>query len=287
MIPSLAPGRIRTFATFGYAFAVVSDIPGVEDAAHELFDGWRVDVGPSEAVVVYELRAIDGERGELFRDGSRIQGGNGPGAMLTWVIADVSARSLRTVGDHVAVHAGVVARDGRAVMLPAPPDHGKTTTTIGLVRAGFDFLSDECAAIGLADGLVHPFVRPLLPAPDSMALFPGLRAALPPWVERFRNLNFLVPAPALRPGCVGSTSAVAFVVSTRFEEGSQTELLPVSRAEMLSLMLEQTFNLEVVGGRGVERLAGLLSGAACYRMTVGYLDAAVRLIEDLMGAGST
>ena len=286
MIAPVAPGRIRMFSTLGYAFALVSDIPGVEDAAHELFDGWRVDVEPSEAVVVYELRAIDGDRGELFRDGSRIQQGNGPGAMLRWVIADVSARSLRTVGDHVAVHAGVVARDGRATMLPAPPDHGKTTTTIGLVRAGFDFLSDECAAIGLADGLAHPFVRPLLPAPDSMALFPDLRATLPPWVESFRNLNFLVPPSALRPGCIGATSAVAFVVSPRFEAGSQTELHPVPRAEMLSLLLEQTFNLEVVGGRGVERLAEVLRDAACYRMTVGDLDAAVGLIEDLMRAGS-
>ncbi len=286
-----APGSVASTMSFhvaGFRFVVTTDSRDVAEAAASLFADW-VDprVTPAHRTTYEVLGTGQNGQPELLMNGRSVQRGNPPGTMLTWVIADVARASLMRVATHVAVHAGVVSKGGVGVALPAPPDHGKTTTTIGLVRTGFEFLSDESALIGLQDGLVYPFTRPLLLAPDSMALFPDLRASLPGWAERVRNLDFLIPPGALRPGCLGEPCELRYIIAPRFEEGSPTELRAVSRAEMLSLLLEQTFNLEVVGGRGVERLAGVLRGAACYRLTVGNLDAAVRLIEDLMGGGST
>src|SRR5262245_57551001 len=183
---SVSADRGAAFRAMGYPFSLVSDIPEVEEAASRLFRSWIVDTDTGDHHV-YELRALDDRVGVLRKDGLQVQRGNGAGAMLTWVVADVSASVLRHVDDVVTVHAGAVSRDGVAVLLPAPPDHGKTTTTIGLIRAGFDLLSDECAAIGLLDGAVHPFPRPLIVAPDSMDLFPELRLSLPSWVKRFRD----------------------------------------------------------------------------------------------------
>lgn len=58
------------------------------------------------------------------------------------------------------IHAGVVARDGLAVLLPGRQNSGKTTLTAALVRAGAAYMSDEYAAID-DRGRVHPFARPL------------------------------------------------------------------------------------------------------------------------------
>jgi hypothetical protein len=58
------------------------------------------------------------------------------------------------------VHAGVVAVDGRAVVLPGRQNSGKTTLTAALVAAGAVYLSDEYAPLD-DRGRVHPFARPL------------------------------------------------------------------------------------------------------------------------------
>lgn len=62
--------------------------------------------------------------------------------------------------DAVFIHAGCVALDGRAIVLPGYSMAGKTSLTMGLVTAGAHYFSDEYAVIG-PDGLVSPYPRPL------------------------------------------------------------------------------------------------------------------------------
>lgn len=60
----------------------------------------------------------------------------------------------------IFVHAGVVARGNQALVLPGISFSGKTTLVAALVRAGATYYSDEFASLD-ADGLVHPYARPL------------------------------------------------------------------------------------------------------------------------------
>jgi hypothetical protein len=62
--------------------------------------------------------------------------------------------------DHVFVHAGVVGVEDRAIVLPGRSFAGKTTLVAALVRAGAEYWSDEYAVLD-ADGLVHPYPKPL------------------------------------------------------------------------------------------------------------------------------
>jgi hypothetical protein len=62
--------------------------------------------------------------------------------------------------DHVFVHAGVVGVGERAIVLPGRSFAGKTTLVSALVRAGAEYWSDEYAVLD-ADGLVHPYPKPL------------------------------------------------------------------------------------------------------------------------------
>jgi hypothetical protein len=62
--------------------------------------------------------------------------------------------------EYIFVHAGVVARDGRALVIPGTSFSGKTTLVAALVRAGATYLSDEYAVLD-AGGRVHPFARRL------------------------------------------------------------------------------------------------------------------------------
>jgi len=52
---------------------------------------------------------------------------------------------LLNVRSHLLIHAGVVARHGKATILTADSGGGKTTMVLGLIQRGYNFLSDELA----------------------------------------------------------------------------------------------------------------------------------------------
>jgi len=59
----------------------------------------------------------------------------------------------------VFVHAGVVAWQGRAVLIPGRTLSGKSWLVRALVRAGAEYYSDEFAVLD-ARGRVHPYPLP-------------------------------------------------------------------------------------------------------------------------------
>jgi hypothetical protein len=62
--------------------------------------------------------------------------------------------------DHTFVHAGVVAWQGRAILVPGRSRSGKTTLVAELVRSGAVYYSDEFAVLDRR-GRVHPFAKSL------------------------------------------------------------------------------------------------------------------------------
>jgi hypothetical protein len=62
--------------------------------------------------------------------------------------------------DRIFVHAGVVARRGKALVIPGESFSGKTTLVRALVELGATYYSDEYAVLD-DQGLVHPYPRRL------------------------------------------------------------------------------------------------------------------------------
>jgi len=93
--------------------------------------------------------------------------------------------------DAVFVHAGVVVRNGQAVVIPGPSHAGKTTLVASLVEAGATYFSDEFAVIG-KDGNIRAFPVQL-----------GMRR---PDGER----DYFIPKTAALAGSTASPSVVLF-----------------------------------------------------------------------------
>jgi len=116
---------------------------------------------------------------------------------------------LSKVSSHFLIHAGAVSKNDQGMILMADSGHGKTTLVLELVRRGFHFLSDEMAAIGRRDRLVHPFPRSLRIMPQTLAMTgyddAGHTATM--WYDKL-----LLDIDSIKPGCLGKKVPIGNIV---------------------------------------------------------------------------
>ena len=201
-------------------------------------------------------------------------------ATLLW---HVNRRAIESAQEFVLVHAGAVEWAGLAALFPAPMESGKTTLVAGLVRAGARYLSDEAAAIDPATLLVHPFAKSMTLGGESREVLADLRPTVDPEVTRRYLLgDWHVDARTIRSDALAPPTLPGYVIAPRYERGASTTLVPMTRAEAVMEMGQNSFNLSHHGRRGVEALAMVARRSACYRLVVGELDAACGLLRDLL-----
>jgi hypothetical protein len=159
-------GPVRGFrvSIFGVRLAVVSDSADVAEAMDHCVLPWlpRASIGGATADRLVEVRrAGDGAGFEILVDGAVAGTAPSPLAAVPRVQRALDETVVRCQSAVAMVHGGVVAHEGRAILLPGPTHAGKSTLVAELVRQGAPYFSDEYALID-ADGRVHPYPRPLL-----------------------------------------------------------------------------------------------------------------------------
>ncbi len=277
--------RAGPFQALEHHFEVRSDVPGALDVVARLFAGFA-SAGSNERRTVYELRRRAADPSyEIFTDGELLHAGIDAGSLVDWLIFDVGRRAYASSHPFVVLHAGVVSLHGRGIILPAPQEHGKSTLTTALVRAGFGFLSDEAAPIDPRTSTVEPFQRPILLSPRSIAVFPGLAEALPHDYERFRNHRYHLTGEDIRSGSRAGPCPIDLIVSPRYEPHAATELEPLSAADCLRLLLDQCLNHDRIGGPAIQGLAKVVEGSRRFRLTTSDTPAAVEIILGLAAGG--
>lgn len=114
----------------------------------------------------------------LFRDCSALVR-HGAWANVTGaLLSNLNMAAVEEFGGF-AVHAGVVATEGRVVAFPADSGEGKSTLTATCLRAGFEYVSDEALCLDYTSRLVIPYAKPVMLSPASVKLVgsPGRRVS--------------------------------------------------------------------------------------------------------------
>jgi hypothetical protein len=273
----------RSYRALSYHFRVRTNLARAGFLLDRLLAPFRAST--SKEVPTYDL--VQTNEGQypfsLYLDGSRVQQVESASSMLDFVLANVTVQAVELMEDFVALHAAAAAWGGRGIIFPGPPDAGKTTLVAGLTRIGFAYLTDEAALIDPRTGFLHPFPRALAMDERSIDVIPGLRQKLPPDHDQFMRYRYHVPPDDLRPGAVGRPCRVEFVIAPRYEAGGETVLEPMSRAEALMMLAENSFNFVRFGGKAVESLRQAMDGVKCYRLRTGTLEDSIRSVFDVVG----
>ena len=191
-----------------------------------------------------------------------------PPALLhaLWDVHGIVPRATR---DFLDLHAGSLSRDGHGLLLPASQDVGKSTLSVALMSAGFDYLSDEVGAIDPVTGKVYPFPKKVQLEPETMRFFPDLAERL----DDRRGLTGRLLARFIAPHDVGarmgSPVRPRWIVFLDPDRSGPPRLEPVPRAAAVERMAENSSNLYRYGERGVILLSRVAQDAAAFTLSGG------------------
>ncbi len=188
-----------------------------EVSVHEVSDTFRWTRGASRRTV--------GSRGASRRvvglsvrmDGQLVARGLSHAQALDVLESELQLSVARLARPQVFVHAGVVAVDRRAILVPGRSGTGKTTLVRALVEAGATYYSDEYAVLD-REGRVHPYARR-----PSVRVAAGHKERHP--VPRVRGRR---PVP------------VGMIVETRYARHARWAPSPLSPGECVLALLANT-----------------------------------------------
>lgn len=152
------------FRSFGVEFEVsVPDelLAGqLKDRLEKVFGPDLAMVGRVDDPVRLEISLTGASSFTVYNGGEESTTVSGRPEFIRVFESMVRIRVAELAPDHVFLHAGAVAVNGLALILPGKTRSGKTTLVGELVRNGAVYYSDEYAVLD-TDGNVLPFSRPL------------------------------------------------------------------------------------------------------------------------------
>ncbi len=186
---------------------------------------------------------------------------------------------------YLIVHAAVLERGGRALILPAPSGSGKSTLCAGLVfGGGWRLLSDELALIDPANGHLVPLPRPVSLKNESIDAIRGFTpAALFGEVvrETVKGRVAHVRPPAEAVLRADRSALPAWVVLPRYAAGAAAQWQPLSRARAFMTLVENAFNYNVHGRGGFAAFADVIDRSDCHEFSYSSLPEAVAAFDQL------
>lgn len=194
---------------------------------------------------------------------------------LNWCVATAS-------GLHTVIHSAVVERDGLALVLPGQPGSGKSTLCAALALGGWRLLSDELTIVSQSDGRVQAVPRPISLKGTSIDL---IRAHAPsveltaPVADTHKGAIAYARPPSAAVASGGRAVPIGYIVFPKFRANTELVFEPMSRAEALAELLENTFNVGLLGAEGFAALARAMAHSRCYAVEYGDLSSVLQWVD--------
>ena len=172
--------------------------------------------------------------------------------------------ALLRLGHFFQVHAGSVARQGRAQLLVGPPESGKTSLTLAL--RDWSLLGDEIALVDAPSLKVWTCRRDLILRPGTRALLRPEMAQIPEFKWAEGNCYF---SPRLAGPPPEEGAELVGLVFPVLRLGAGVEWRSLGRAEAARRLLEQAMNLGDWAAVGVELVGRLVERCPAVELVFG------------------
>ncbi len=185
--------------------------------------------------------------------------------MLDYLEGDIQIFVAEFATPHLFVHAGVVAVDGRAIIIPGRSFAGKSTLVTSLVKAGATYYSDEYAVLD-RQGRVIPYPRRV-----SLRTGPHGPAG---------RLDFAHLAP--QGPAEDHAIPIGLVALLRYDEEAGWDVRELDQLEAIMAMSEQTVAIQRRPADSFAILGEVARGAPVIQGTRGDVEDTMQRLQDIV-----
>ncbi len=272
-----APGWRFRRRIADHTFALEGEDASLCEVAAELYSGAAAAEG--EVQVRYVCQRVEGGFA-LRRRGRTLARATTLGAFFQDAEWALTHESLLRLGGYLQLHAGTVARQGRALLLVGPPESGKTSLTLGLGLRGWSLLGDEVALLE-SDALGVRACR------RDLILRPGTQALLFPQAPQIPDFKWAEGNCYFSPRLVGpppdDRAEPAKLIFPALRLGAAVVRQPLGSAEAARRILEQAMNLGDWGAAGVELVGRLVERCPALELVFGDAREAAGALSEVEG----
>jgi hypothetical protein len=191
---------------------------------------------------------------------------------------------INRLSDYYLIHAGVVAHDDKAIVLPGSSGGGKTTLIAGLLKNGFRYLTDEIGIIDPHTLRVYPFPKPLNMKIGSLSLFDNFEPEMELINKKDVNIEGKIHHVLVKSSSIHAMDKpvpVRDIIFVRYDPGGKSRLTSISRANAIFDLAKCSFNHYRFKEKGIEMLESLVRGSQCYQLRFAQIGEAVGLLKKL------
>jgi hypothetical protein len=269
------------FQFLGVQLALAADTPDVVEVFSALYRNFLVEPHPAPHISCYinkkagtvskPIALVNDTAYELFTDE----------LFLSHAHMIVFQQVLDHIENHMLIHAGVVARDGRGIIISGPSTYGKSTLMLEMVSRGFKFYSDEFCPVNLTDYTISAFPRSI-----------GLRESNP-FLNRLdkrtcllmknigRGTKYLVDCEDIFPDSRGSYCKAQYLILLCNKQHS-TNLQNSSTIDLALYHDDQTIVDEICQHTGIELTGTYIeSDYVVYRFSIALHNGMTKKFRDI------
>lgn len=202
-------------------------------------------------------------------------------AILEWGINLVLAMRFQRF---LMLHAAVLERHGRALLMPAAPGSGKTTLCAALAHRGWRFFSDEFGLLRPGSVALLPLPRPMPLKNESIAVMRAFapEAVLGPEIPGTRKGTVAhVQPPFASVEQSEITAQPRWIVLPRWVAGSPLRIEEVSGGDPFMHLAINAFNYEKLGEQAFDTVRAVIAQSRCFQLEYSDLEEAVVVLSHL------
>jgi hypothetical protein len=223
---------------------------------------------------------------DLYVDDLRFRKGLHNNEVLPHIATLLFVHACEALVDHLLFHAAVLGKDGTTIMFPGEAGSGKTTLAAALMRHGWQYFSDEIAALNVESLCVSPLPLPMSIKPGSVRplsrYYPGLSERPVHQRSDGKKVRYLSPSVQNLAEAYDISAPVNYLVFPKYRDDAETRLDTLDKIGVMQRLATTGSSNRDITNRDVEAMITLIEMSPCYEIVYSDLPKAVALLENLV-----